>query len=112
MILQLDHLIFGNGHGMATPFFDGKFFWLEDQNGKARSQLYTWQGWFGCQLRSHQWFHPRAGERRRLRGTVFRPYNSRRKGIRVEVSWAMNLSSDINEANEQIREFRRELDLL
>src|SRR3546814_6094408 len=59
MILPLDHLIFGNGHGMKSPYFDNRFYWLS-------GELYTWIGGLGAQLRSIQWRHPKPGEVRHL----------------------------------------------
>lgn len=61
MILWLDHLIFGNGYGLRSPYFDNRYYWLS-------GQLYTWSGWLGAQLQSFQWFHPKPGEERRLGG--------------------------------------------
>ncbi len=54
----LDHQIFGNVHGMKSPYWDNRFYWL---NGR----LYTWIGGLGAQLQSQQWFHPKPGETRR-----------------------------------------------
>lgn len=103
MILWLDHLIFGNGWGMRSPYFDNQFYWL---NG----ELYTFNGWLGAQLRSVQWTHPRADERRRLCGRDFKPFSSQRRWLRVEVYWAwVDLPRDLNEANAELRQLRKEL---
>lgn len=114
MILALDHLIFGNGFGMASPYHDARYYWLvntyqQERNGR-HGALYQWSGWFGAQLRSIQWTHPRAGERRRLAGREFVVFNSLRRWFRVEVSWALvGLPKDITEANATLRQFEREL---
>lgn len=103
MILWLDHLIFGNGRGMKSPYFDSRFFWL---NG----ELYTAMSGFGAQLHSYQWTHPKAGERRRICGRDFIPLHSSRRWIRVEVAWSwVGLPKDINEANEELRQLEKEL---
>lgn len=103
MILWLDHLIFGNGYGMRTPFWDCPFYWL---NG----ELYTASSGLGAQLHSIQWRHPKPQERRLLCGREFKPFISTRRWLRVQVSWAMvGLPKDINDANATIRQFRTEL---
>ncbi|ARQ95389.1 hypothetical protein [Bradyrhizobium phage BDU-MI-1] len=94
-MLWLDHKIFGNGYGMATPYWDGVFYWLS-------GALYTWIGGLGAQLTSFQWRHPLPGEERKLGGETFRPFHSRRQFLwlfrdsccpiptpicRVSVSW-------------------------
>lgn len=114
MILWLDHLIFGNGRGLASPFFDKRFFWLVDTLRKDRSgrngELYSWIGGLGAQLRSIQWTHPLPGERRRLAEREFVVFDSHRHGARVEVSWALvRLPDGINAANAAIRELEKEL---
>lgn len=96
--LALDHWIFGNGHGMATPCCDGRFYWM---NG----ELYTFMQGFGAQLHSYQWTHPRPQERRKLAGYEFRPFRSERRWGRVEVAWAVvNLPDGIDAANAFLRE--------
>jgi hypothetical protein len=81
-MLWLDHRIFGNGHGLRSPYFDNRFYWLS-------GHLYTWIGGLGAQLQSFQWFHPKPQERRVLAGHEFRPFISERKWLRVRVSWAL-----------------------
>lgn len=99
--LPLDHLIFGNGHGMATPYCDGAFYWLG-------GELYHWSGWFGAQLTSYQWTHPRPGERRILSGVTFRPFRSERSWGRVRVAWsAERVPSGLEEANAWLRALKR-----
>jgi len=102
MIIWLDHLIFGNGHGLKTPYFDDKFYWLKDAK-TGKSEFYQFSGGYGAQLTSFQWRHPRPGERRRLRGVDFTAFQSSRQWCRVRVSWALHLSDNINVANRQIR---------
>lgn len=101
-MLWLDHLIFGNGYGVRSPFWDDHFYWLA-------GRLYTWIGGFGAQLESHQWFHPKPGERRKLCGREFHPFMSRRRWLRVSVSWAMTLPENIDDANAALRKLRSEL---
>jgi hypothetical protein len=100
--LWLDHKIFGNGYGMATPYFDGKFYWLS-------GELYTFMAGFGAQLHSYQWRHPKPGESRRLCGRDFRPFHSTRRGVRVEVAWATHLPEDIDAKNAALRDLERDL---
>src|SRR5690606_28704478 len=96
--LPLDHLIFGNGHGMASPTFDGRFYWLS-------GELYQFHAWHGAQLFSYQWTHPKAQEERILCGQRFRPFSSRREWGRVRVSWRwIDLPKDLSEANVALRE--------
>lgn len=91
MIVWLDHLIFGNGCGLGSPHFDKKFYWL----GGKRGQLYHWIGGFGAQIGSFQWTHPKPGERRKLFGHEFTPFDSERCWLRVRVSWATHGITDI-----------------
>jgi hypothetical protein len=113
-MLWLDHLIFGNGYGMATPYHDGRLFWLVDTKDKDRhgrnGTLYRWNGWFGCQLRSTQWRHVRPGTRRRLGGREFVVWSSERRWLRVEVCWSLvGLPKEIDAANAMLREVERDL---
>lgn len=102
MIIWLDHLIFGNGHGLKSPYFDDRYYWLS-------GRLYTWSGWLGAQLQSFQWFHPRPGEERRLGGRIYKPFHSVRQGLRVRVCWCTKLPDDINAANALLRQIQSEL---
>ena len=117
MIFWLDHRIFGNGYGLATPYFDGRFYWLS-------RRLYTFSPGFGAQLQSIQWRHPKPGEERTIGKRKFRPFNSTRYFLwlwrdgllpiptpicRVRVSWACALPRDLNEANAELREIEAEL---
>ncbi len=116
MILVLDHWIFGNGHGMKSPYFDDKFYWLTDggralpgaSGGGESGQLYTFMPGLGAQLHSYQWTHPNAGEERMLLGRRFRPLHSTRRWGRVEVAWAMQGPKDID----AIRLLKTDLDNL
>jgi len=108
-MLWLDHLIYGNGNGLATPYFDGRFYWLVDKH-TDKGELYSWSGWFGAQLQSFQWTHPNAGERRRLAGREFKPFHSTRSLGRVRVAWALtDMPKNIDECNTVLRKL--ELDL-
>lgn len=103
MIVWLDHLIFGNGYGLGSPYFDMRFYWLS-------GEFYTFSGGLGAQLHSFQWTHPRAGERRRLSGREFVVFQSSRRWCRVTVSWALTrLSPDLDTAHKQIRELKNDL---
>jgi hypothetical protein len=99
MIVWLDHKIFGNGHGLGSPFFDGRFYWLKNKN-TGHSEFYTFNAWLGAQLHSFQWTHPNAGEERFLCGRRFRPLHSSRKWGRVTVSWSwVDLPRDLDAAH-------------
>jgi hypothetical protein len=121
-----DFKIFGSGFGMAMPFWNGIFYWLNDEskpnwysssaNDHSRSKgklgdFYTFAGGLGAQLHSYQWTHPNAGETRVLAGKRFRPLHSHRRWFRVEVSWYMTGldGKDIDTINKEIREFQAEL---
>lgn len=116
-MLWLDHKIFGNGHGLASPYFDDRFYWLS-------GRLYHWIGGLGAQLNSFEWRHPKPGEERTICGRKFRPFNSRRQFLwlfrgkvyaiptpisRVSVSWAYNLPNDLDAANAELRELKSKL---
>lgn len=129
MILRLDHLIFGNGHGLASPYCDKRFYWLVDtaRHGRhgSRGELYTFMHGFGAQLHSFQWRHPKAGEVRQLAGKQFRPLHSTRQFLwlwrnsifsiplpipRVSVAWSwVDLPKDIDKANAALRDMQRTL---
>ncbi|MPZ19523.1 MAG: hypothetical protein GEV06_16625 [Luteitalea sp.] len=86
----LDWKLFGNGCGMASPFFDDAFYWLHDGGPAYRGgRFYRWFGGFGAQMHSVEWFAPKAGTRRRLFGHDFVVFSTHRKWLRVEVSWAL-----------------------
>lgn len=121
MILWLDHKIFGNGHGLASPYFDSKFYWL----GGIRGEIYTFMQGFGAQLHSFQWRHPLAGERRELFGYKFEPLHSHRNFLwlwrdrwfaiptpicRVSIAWGrIDLPKDLDEANYELRCMAKEI---
>lgn len=114
MILSLDHRIFGNGFGMASPYHDARYYWLVDTYQRDRDgrhgQLYQWLGGLGAQLTSRQWAHPKPGERRELAGREFVPFISTRRWLRVEVSWAMpRLPDKLDEANAAIAALKNDL---
>lgn len=104
MIFWLDHKIWGNGHGLKTPFFDAVFYWLS-------GRLYTWSGWFGCQLSSFQWLHPKEGEVRKLANREFVVFRSERCGIRVRVDWTMKglADLDVDRANQELLALKKDL---
>ena len=104
--LFLDHWIFGNGHGMKSPFCDNKFYWL---NGR----IYTWIGGLGAQLSSHEWRIPKPGTQRVLNKRRYTVFGARSKWFRKEVSWAVvDLPENLYEAPAFIRKIKSELDRL
>jgi hypothetical protein len=91
--MRLDWLLFGNGWGMASPYFDDAFYWLADRRFERskrgrHSRFYRLIGGLGAQLTSYEWRAPPAGTRRRLAGYEFVVFQTHRKGLRVECSWA------------------------
>jgi len=110
MIVLLDHLCFGNGHGLRTPYFDDIYFWLVDtSSSKRKGELYKFSPGFGAQLYSYGWFHPIAGTERELKGKTFRVFSSSRSlrfPFRVEIAWGMVFSA---KDTEEIRQLRDEL---
>lgn len=112
-MIALDWMIFGNGHGMKSPFWDDVFYWLHDQTRGGTGEggrFYSWIGGHGAQLASREWRMPPPGTRRRLAGREFVVFQASRRLLRVEVSWAMvRLPNDIDEANAAIRELKRDL---
>jgi hypothetical protein len=121
MIVWLDHLIFGNGYGLKSPFWDDQYYWL-------RGQFYTWSGWYGAQLQSFQWRHPKAGERRTLINRACRALHSTREFLwlwrdrmiavptpisRVRVAWSYTaLPKGNDDANAELRQMKKELGAL
>lgn len=119
--------LFGNGHGMAQPFFDGRFFWLVDtthgRKHASKGRLYTFGHGLGAQLSSFEWRSPKPGERRRLAGVEFRVFNVSRGWVRDpfgwgfclfplmwRVSWAMcRMPADLDAQNECIRSLEKRL---
>lgn len=112
-MLWLDHLLFGNGRGLASPYFDQRFYWLVDTSMSrkyGRGRIYSWSGWFGAQLQSFQWTHPKPGEIRTLAGHGFRPFHSERSWLRVRVSWACgDTPHDLDAANVFLRKLQEKL---
>lgn len=103
MIFPIDHWIFGNGHGLGSPYFDARFYWLS-------GEIYHFSPGFGAQLTSFQWTHPNAGEERTLAGRKFRPLHSSRTWGRVRIAWAMQgLPRDIDEKNAALRALEADL---
>jgi len=104
--LPLIMLTHGNGFGIAQPFFDGAFYWID-------GELYHVTGWFGSQLVSWQWTHPNASETRRLIGREFRPTRSTRRSGLVEVSWSFLRDGDShNIHDQQLQDFRADIQKL
>ncbi|WP_306049148.1 hypothetical protein [Oceaniradius stylonematis] len=112
MAMALDFWIFGNGRGLGAPYNAQTFYWLPykvEGSNKRRGAFYTFTHGFGAQLHSRQWRHPNPGERRTIKGRVFKPFQSHRRWFRVEVSWCTNLPADIDEANGAIRQIKADL---
>jgi len=113
MSLTIDHAIFGNGYGIATPYHDGRFYWLVDTSkgrNAGKGRLYTWIGGFGAQLRSFEWRMPRPGTERVLSGYRFRPFNVSRRRFRYDVSWArVDLPREIDASNAALREMQERI---
>jgi hypothetical protein len=114
MALALDFLLFGNGYGLKSPYFDDLFFWLVDTmpagRKAGRGALYNWIGGLGAQLRNRQWRMPQPGERRRLAGHEFVVFNASRTLLRVDVSWALvGLPKGLDEAHAVIRQLEADL---
>lgn len=102
-MIWLDWRLFGNGRGMASPYWDDAFYWLD-------GHFYQWIGGLGAQLQSHEWFAPKAGTRRRLIGEEFVVFQTRRKGPRVEASWALTqMPSNLDAQNARIAELYERL---
>jgi len=80
VIFWLDWKLFGNGRGMASPYFDDVFYWLS-------GRFYQFTGGFGSQLASYEWRIPTPGTRRHLMGEDFIVYSAKRRWLRVAVSW-------------------------
>lgn len=88
---------------MKSPYFDNHFYWLA-------GELYTFNGWFGAQLTSFQWTHPRPQERRELSGYRFAPFNSYRRRGRVMVTWSCEtLPSDTAEALTYLKKMEHDI---
>ena len=105
----LDFYLFGNGHGLAQPYFDGVYYWLVDKNTK-RGRFYIFNHGLGAQLTSIEWITPNPGTRRKLKGREFVVFQVRRKGPRVLVSWAMTrMSNSIDDKNSEITQLKKDL---
>jgi hypothetical protein len=82
MSFWLTWKLFGNGRGLASPYLDDVFYWLD-------GRFYHWIGGLGAQLASFEWTAPKAGTRRKLLGKEFVVFIARRRFLLVEVSWAL-----------------------
>ena len=81
---------------------------------RLNGKMYTWSGWFGCQLESLEWFTIPAGTERTLLGRRFKVFTTKRLGIkdlfRVRTTWALCMSGkDIAESNKVIIELKKDL---
>lgn len=113
MTFWLDWKLFGNGHGMASPYFDDVFYWLVDtyryERDSRRGRFYQMFGGLGAQLRSYEWRMPSPGTRRRLFGHEFVIFIARRKWLRVDCSWALAKGvkdfAEVRELEQELREW-------
>lgn len=110
--MWLDFKIFGNGHGLKSPYFDDKFYWLVDTESEERKakngNFYNWIGGFGAQIVSREWRMIPAGTTRTLAGMKFRIFQCSRNGIRCEASWKIAQSN--TPSIEEIAEIKRRIE--
>lgn len=67
--------------------------------------IYTWQGWFGCQLVSYERKRPDFLSTRMIAGNEMHIFDIRRKGLfKFEVCWTVR-----NADNEKIFKLKRDL---
>lgn len=82
--------------------------------------MYSWTGWFGCQLESHEWRRYPAGTERVILGMRFRVWTTERHWFtcctierhwfKCCTTWALcELPDDVYRANETLRELRAKL---
>lgn len=111
MIMWLDFLIFGGGHGLASKTDNSAYYWLRDDGpSHASPMFYMWHGWYGSQLASFEWHAPKVGDQRKLVGLDFIPVQCHRRWFRYQISWATRISSlDIDSANDYIQSIRDKL---
>ena len=83
--------------------FDKAFFKLD-------GRMYTWSGWFGCQLESREWLRVPAGTSRNILGETFLVFRSDREGIKYTTTWSLvGLPENIDKANERLHLLRSRL---
>lgn len=116
MIFWLDWKLFGDGRGLASPYFDDAFYWLKDMSDgdrkKAKGRFYTFSAGLGAQLQSIEWLAPKAGTRRILFGQEFVVFSVSRNGPRVRVAWravGVNSVEDVRQLHEKLRVWRHGL---
>lgn len=103
MPAALDFYLFGNGHGMAAPHGDQRFYWL---GGRP----YTWIGGSDAQLASFEWLTPKPGTTREISGRRYRVHTAERCGPRVRVTWRLlDLPHEIEDANKVLPQIEDEL---
>lgn len=98
----IDHLLFGNGHGLGSPKADVVYYWLS-------GRFYQRFGWHGSQLVSYEWRRPKPGTVRRILGREFRVFHAKRRLVRWRISWTMPLTGDMEADNALIRELDADL---
>lgn len=110
MILWFVFKRFGNGWGVASPYFDDKFYWLSSCRGKkSASNWYKWAGGFGAQLESFEWKTPPAGSKRVLFGREFRLFSVDRRFPITRCAWALvggcNTPEELNALKRELNEW-------
>ena len=110
MIVWLDHLAFGNGHGMKSPFSNNMFYWLS-------GDMYTFFAGYGAQFTSWRWFFPDENEKVVLEigdsTYTLVPFSSRRNWLRVIVTWrCLEMPDNFLEQGFFLTKLKNELDII
>lgn len=76
--------------------------------------VYRWNGWFGCQLESHEWFTVPAGTKRTLKITdnysvTVTVFSTRRHWFTVRTTWTIPDGGSLDEYNARIHQLRNKL---
>jgi hypothetical protein len=104
MSLSLIYAIFGDGRGLPPKDHPKAWYMLG-------GQLYSWHGWFGCQLRSFEFRAPPAGTERTVLDQRIRIFGvGRRRFGMVECSWSLvGMGRSLDEDTAMIEAFRAKL---
>jgi|SaaInl8_200m_RNA_FD_contig_21_2830491_length_437_multi_2_in_0_out_0_1 hypothetical protein len=76
---------------------------------RINGRMYWWNGWFGSQLESREWFGTLPGAQRILFGKKFTVFKSERDGLKYRTSWTIDLPDNIDEANVKLHWLKREM---
>ena len=82
---------------------------------RINGKLYTWCGWFGCQIESMEWRRLPAGTKRDLvfydgnSPITVTVYRTERKWLRYRTTWAVSASGTHDEHDERIIQLRERL---